>query len=433
MFDWLIRMFGFFKRNRAGKNGKSGKKELVNINNAQGWLLEKTGKELKKLSDELDQQFEIILSDIKAIKKRMVLLEDANVPEISPEDVEELKSAKAEFINNLEILIRKVFFAEETSFSTAREYAEKNKSTIKNFVKDNAKIKDRLAAHFTDVENINTHIDSIAARIEKVAEISNNELAAKVEKIKHEIEKINELVEKKNNYSEMISENEEKFEKFKNEKDASENRVSELIKSKEYIEFTSMQEKIDELEKKLTHAKKAVKADFIAIDTTIKKFNEIEKEHESILELYRKDPIEALILDRELEIIKALKKIASRIDEIEPEAKRKEKILGKINAIDELYFQRFMDEKDNAEFDRNGLKRRLTLVTAKKEIDDLEYKMKHLDDKMKTLSKDITKLNNALEKTDVEDLKEKLEKELEDLTGKGVELEIQLMDEEDVE
>lgn len=434
MFNWLMKMFGFLKRKSAKDY-----KETINLYEAEEWILNTTRKEMKHLIDDLDDEFDKILSEVKGLKKRASLMEEEsenlkNLPDTSEEESADAKKTIQAFAKKLADLTIKLSFAEDITFTTAQEYLDKNKNTVKNFLKETEEAKKKAREYFSaDMDKIDEHLSKITESIDSIRDISSNKIASNIEKIKKELEKMGELVNKKNDYSEMISENESRFDKFKMEKDACEDKVAELVKSKEYVEFDRMRLEIEAIDKKIKDNKKALKSDFIGIDLALKKFNEIEKEHETIIEKYRHDAEEAILADVELKIITALRSLAARIDDVEPDAKKKDKLLAKINAIDEIYFQKFVNEKENLEFDKNGLKRRINLVTVKKEIDDLEYKAKHLDDKMKTLTKDITKLNHALDKTDVEDMKKKIENDIKELTGQKVEIEIKLADEESEE
>ena len=145
----------------------------------------------------------------------------------------------------------------------------------------------------------------------------------------------------------------------------------------------------------------------------LKKYERITLE-QKLVRSYLKNPLQILLLDKELKIVKLLAKMNNLIVDgrIELKDKKKNKILQKLTKLDRTYFKNFTrkHKKLTTEINIHSLEQeKMTII---KKVEEQEKSIKQKKDKLNSTKNDIENLTLELEKINIEKLKNNLTKEI---------------------
>ncbi len=424
-------MFWPFRKDK----GFDGKKKVA-IDDLPTWLYERTRKDSGESEEKLKEAYDILIHGIKTLKKKKDILDSAELESQDDDEIPEkernaILGTKDIFISKINSLERAISAPEKIDFFVAKEHARRARTAIEEYRKAISKLIPDIP-HFDDeIRGVVESANTIEKAIEEIDSVSSDEHMANIGRVMGEIASLGKLAERKNDYHELLSESEGKYEELKKDKERTLAKIGELKKGAQFREFEALEKEFKELGQKMESHRKLLKSDFTKIAKAAKEFRDLDEEHRELLSQYEASPEDSLIADEELKIIKIIGKMKDIVASGGLEKRKKESILAKLSLIDEIRLQSHSDEKGKMELDRNSLRRRLDGITVRKEIDEQEYRLAHIDEKMARLTRDIRKINAELEKDDLLLLREKVERSVKGLLGKDIRIEIEKKEEEE--
>ena len=103
-------------------------------------------------------------------------------------------------------------------------------------------------------------------------------------------------------------------------------------------------------------------------------------------------------------------------NEIELKDKKREKILNKINELNEKYFKDFLTNYNSFSEERDGLEKGIESKTVQQMLEKLNSDLDKLNSEIEETKNKILDLNKDIEKTDLEATKDTLKENLKEIT-----------------
>jgi len=391
------------------------KEESIHLFAVKKWLDENTD-ELQNVKEKIEE--------IKSLKSEIVenlkILEEVDISKSKVEDRVKVvvKGNLPAYTNAINLFLRKVSPPEEINYvnldifcdSFESEFKDLNKRTFRNF----QIIKELVGK---ELENVAKGIKKLEVLVGEIRKYSNNikniaEMKEKADFIRDSIKnkeknkiKRKELKKEKEKLVESCERLKKDIEKLKNGEKA---KSLESLKQKEQKVSYSLHELDNQL---LTL--------FSPLQKALKKYNNmcfIKK-----VDSYIENPVETLLKDSDLEILKFLQDIKKMVEEDKIDLKddKKKKTLESLEKLDGSFFRKFIE-------DRNSLKEKCVTIqdeikanTVLEEIKDLEKELNINSFKIEGVNREIERIKDV----DIEFEVSELEKRLSKIFGHKIKIE----------
>ncbi len=389
----------FFKKEKIEEK----QLEQIELDNLSSWLTEKNNEIKKSLAEKTNISQSDLLILLNRLKEEIKALENVNINE--KKEHERIKQitelGRKEYAQYLEKLIKKLEQKESQPYISQE---------INKFSQLSAK------SHFKATQLIGKEIENIENTITEIRRLETNYLNKnswlinKNNLLKLLIEKDNEIKSQEKNKLKIEAEinNIKKIQREyeKNLKDT-EKQLQEIKESPEAKEKESIIKKKQEREDSLRALEFEIKT--LIDKRIIEKYLHIEKDKQvsKIAETYLNNPIEYLLIDKELKIIPLIEKIKQKIEQNLIPIKDYKKAITKLSINEET----FHDYKNNylslikeiKEFEEKVLNIKVDVSHLEKEkqiykyqLDDTQKNLDALVKKQEKLQSQINKLNISI-------------------------------------
>ena len=272
-------------------------------------------------------------------------------------------------------------------------------------------IREFFANEATNIAINIKNVDGLFKELKSAIEDSN---IAKVDAIKKDIEGIKNKIDQKANLEEQLKNKEGELEKLGGEREGLVKEGVEIKNSEEYLNFDKLKKEKDVAEREIRLSKEEVFSSFSVVDKALKKYLRIAFEDEKLLNRYIEKPINALLEDEELKIIKILESLEKNLlqDKIELDEKKKNKTLAEIKKMDKGFFNGFLGKYDKLNGKLKDIEDRISNNEVKNKYKELNERLSRVDvdlDKTKSM---IGILKRGMEKINIEKIKVRLEESI---------------------
>ncbi len=282
---------------------------------------------------------------------------------------------------------------------------------------------------FKEVENIKkiiTKISKINVNFEKAIKESN---INKFEEVKNEIESLKSSIENKFNLNRnLIRLKIKKGEYIKEKQEDCEERIKQIKLSPTYKDHLKDKEDLNILDEKIKKHKLKLEHNFAVIDSALKKYTRIADEEFKLIHGYQEDSFDALLNDKNFEILNVLQKITKKVLENQLVLKdsKKQKILSEINLINRPYLGEIIKKYKELDKERNNLLNKINKNKLISEIREKEEQIKDLNKKIELTEQEINTTNKNINKLDHTEIKNTIEKQFD--TVFNIDLKLKLIE-----
>ena len=161
---------------------------------------------------------------------------------------------------------------------------------------------------------------------------------------------------------------------------------------------------------------------FSQLKRALKKFAHVALENNKLIEDYSDNPSNALEKDMGLDILVILGRIKENIELQKLDVKNPEKVLGLIKSLSREYFEGYQKKLSTLKEKKLEIGRKIQLSSANREFDEMNYKLKHMDERLIRHENDINETKKKIEKQNTDDIQVELEDNLSDLLKKNVKI-----------
>jgi len=398
--------------------------EKIELNELSNWLDEKTKPIFENLSNNINQIIHEITDEKEKAFENIRILEAAKLqnPKI-PERIKTIMEGnRSAFIKKVSFFLGNI----DLKFYDCDEILKKcdeiknqidnlGKSTARSYQVLNeffAREAERIAANIKNIENYSKGIE-LAVKNSKISIIN---------KIKNDIADIQNKIKLKKEYSNEMENGKNNLQNNKNKLLEIENKINEIKSGIDYKNYETSLEERKNTESKTKEIENILFHDFSALDRPLKKYAKTAFENEDLIALYLSSPIKALAYDNNLEIAKIMANLEKSLREskLELDQKKSEKTLAKIKEMDKQYFNGLRDKYKKSDERIAALGMAIESNEAKKELENLYIDLKKINETILAINENISNLGNEIEKIDVSQLKEGLQKEIKEIINEEI-------------
>jgi hypothetical protein len=154
----------------------------------------------------------------------------------------------------------------------------------------------------------------------------------------------------------------------------------------------------------------------------LKKVADVSVGEVNLLGEYLEKPYLALKNDSELKILQIINKVTASIENnsIPIEEKKKQKVVEHLNNLNRENLMKFKDDCSNIKSKINEVSGSINNNTTLTKIEDINYKIEHTNNQIEKITDEINKFNKYIEKLEYYEIKEEIEKEVQELLNAKV-------------
>ena len=380
------------------------KEEIVNFSEIDKWL-DSHNSELDALKENLKELERLKLEIFENLK----ILENVDVTQSKVEERVKhvVQGNLPAYTNAVNIFLRKMIAPKEADVARLetfcstfeREFDSLNKRTFRNF----QIIRELVGKELEDV-----------ARSVKSLELLVKELKKSSEKVKGiiDLKENAKLIENNLNSKEKNEQKRQELQKHKEELLESCKRISKELENLKGGKKAKDLENLKSDEKKISDNLKILENNLVTLfsplQKALKKYNNIcfIKKVESYLE----NPVETLLNDSDLEILKFLKDVKKMVEDEKIDLKddKKKKTVESLDKIDESFIKKFISEHSLLNKDLTSIQREIKLNSLPKEIIELEKELNICMFKIENVEREINKIKDLDINSEIAMLERKL-------------------------
>jgi|GEM_PF-4759107 len=307
-------------------------------------------------------------------------------------------------------------FVSEYTKNFEKIFNEFTKSTFKHFYVTQQFLKENIG----DISDLLKNLEKDLANLK---EITNEKSSfSRIAKTRNLVKEFLKSISNKRKVSMMMEEEQKKLQINLEYKRKIEEEKASLTGSSDYENALNLMQKKKDLEKQLN----IVEAGFISkIDVAgklLKKVADVSVGEVNLLGEYLEKPYLALKNDSELKILQIINKVTQSVENnsIPIEEKKKQKVVEHLNNLNRENLMKFRDDCSNIKSNINEVSGSINNNTTLTKIEDINYKIEHTDSQIEKITDEINKFNKYIEKLEYYEIKEEIEKEVQELLNAKV-------------
>lgn len=407
-------MFKFIKRLFAKEEERE--KENIKLDKLEEWLNPKAEAISNELTGNISSIKNKIEEGIRKAKSNLEILKDAKLknPNIPIRAKQMMEGNRVSYIkiasNFLDYLWKEVKDEKdyEKLLGFSNDFDKSLDSLGKSTTRSYHVIKEFFANEATEIAINIKNIDGFFKELKSAIEGSN---MAKIDVLKKEIISMKSRISQKANLKEQLKSKEEELKKLNGGKEELLKEITSLKNSGEYSDFNNLKQEKDSIERQIRLSKEDVFHSFSAIDKALKKYVRIAFEDEKLLSSYIGNPVNALLGDKELKIIRILESLEKNLiqSKIELDEKKKEKTLMEIKKLGKDFFIDFLNNYNKLNEKLMDIEDKVRKNESKKKFMDLNERLNKLNANLEKAENIKGFLSKGMEKIDIEKMKNNLQ------------------------
>jgi len=348
---------------------------------------------------------------------------------VHPKEKSLMEGNRLSYIKTVSSFISSLEEPENISDETAKlylaSYAEKSEEFKKNAFRPG-----QITMHFFGdiIKDVNGHLAGIDKNSKELLALLKSENIRLLSETKYKITLLQKEIGKNDKFMKELEQSEIDYEELKKERAIFEQRINSIKKNGTFLQLNELNSLLRRTEEEL----KIIDAEFIDSFLQIEKaLKRLPKDNDDVLaNKYLDDPVSAVLNDPELRVMEILNRTGDALKSgvIEIEEKRKDKLIEKIAALSKEKFTRFVIAHNDLTLKINEIGRRIKQNNSQRDLDDIKYRLEHVQKKQENAGESIKRLNQQIENSKIVELKESIEKAFESLNA-PIEVEIYEADE----
>lgn len=410
-------------------------KEIIelNIDEINEFLKEK-GYSNCNLNEVSKPFFDDIKLNIEEIKTNLKELEKAQLrnPNIDQKSKQFMEGNRLSYVTKIENFLNSLNIPDDCNKESLKTFISRYKHDVENMNKATIRSFYIVSEFFKDyLQNIASKLKKIDKNVFKLEENLNKDPSVKASEINLLLEEYNEIKDKIDSINSSIQKINDELNSIKEELEKISKKEIAIKNSESYNELSNLLSDKEINKEKLDNEKKIMYDFFSKLEPGFKKLDYIMPQNK-IIKKYLDDPVDALIEDKNFEIIDYKNQLITKINsgEIDLKDKKKDNVLIGIELLDLNQIKKFIKSFTDLNNEINQINIKINSLSVGRNLSEIEYKKEHLDQKKKRLFDDILSLEKSLSKYDYTGIINDIQLSLEDLTNSKV---IILNDDEGIE
>jgi hypothetical protein len=408
-------MLDFIKKLFAKKAAHVEEKETVPLDSLDEWFASKSNILYKDLGRRIEIIKNKISSEIEKTRTNLEILKNSKLknPNIPLRAKHMMEGNRESYIRIVSNFLDKIDMGNApdkilgfcNAFSNSLDAL--GKSTIKSY---------HLLKEFFDheVTEIAINIKNIDNLIRELSSEIRNSNIDKIEDIKKDILNIKSKISQKKEFEEELKNKESELCTLRLKKETLLKDIESVKNSEDYLNFNKLKWEKGELEKEINNIQNNIFHSFSILERALKKYSRIVLEDQKVLENYLENPVNTILTDKELRIMKILEGLERNITHgnIELDQKKKNKTLTEIKKLNRQFFINILKDYNELNEKLKSVEGKIQNSEIKKKYSDLNEKLSQVDNNLEKNGNDIEKLKKEMGRISIEELKLNLQEKI---------------------
>jgi len=318
------------------------------------------------------------------------------------------------FVNQSDFFLKRINPPNYEDVDQSIEFSINLKTELDNFAKITQK------SFYTSQHLFYKEVENLKKTISKISKLSNNfdkrVTISKIGQIKdfeNNINMFKNSIDTKDSMLKDLEQLKTSLEQIKNNKEKNLERIEQMKVSPNYKDYQECQKKLDKLLLEIKKHKLKLDHNFAVIDYALKKYTKIADEEFKLINAYQTDAFDALLQDKDLEILEVLQKITKKVldNELVLKDSKKQKILAEVNIINRDYLGKLIEEYEILDKNKNKIQEEVDNNKITQEIQECEEEITNCDKEIEFIEKNINNVNKNINKIDYSEMIGVIEKE----------------------
>lgn len=391
-------------------------KENVAFNSLNSWLDEKTAPNIAELNNKLKELNNQIHEDVNTTNQNLSALDNAelmnqNIPERAKHF---MKGNREAYKKKVSLFLNSLHLPDKVDNWPVFYSAAQNE--MKEMVQGTAKSFQVLQEFFAnESRNVMNSIGSIESKILAFKQSFDKAGLDLLEETKVQINDLQAKIQLKKALQADLKEQKSKLSLFSDELKNLKTDIELLQKDKE---LNNLKIKLNACKAKSSEIKNRFITPFSVINPALRKFERITYRHRLIVQKYIESPLDALMQDLHLSILKALQDLEKAIltNRIDLKDKKKEKTLEVLKLLNKSYLGNFLTEFGNIKKEQDKLIKQIKSLDVVKLLKEKTEKSKQIEEKCADTEKKIDLFSKEIEKFNLDELEKKILSNLRKIT-----------------
>jgi len=418
MFKFLKRLF-FEVEEKEVSSG-----EEIKVDELENWFKGKADKILSELNIKIKGIKGKIGEEKAKAKEHLAVLSAAKLhnPKITVKEIQFMEGNRKAYILAVNNFLRGVELEEE-DYSKLLGFCDNFNERLEKFGKSTVRSYNILQEFFShESKNIAINIRNLDGSVKELAKAVNEAKISNIEKIKNRIIDLKNKIKQKDDFENLSKDKEGIKEGLIKNKGELEKELDELVKGEGYKKLQELKaEKEAVLASIREHNAKVVHA-FSVMERPMKKLVRVVIEDGDLLEKYIEKPVETLVNDGSLKIVGLLKKLEQNINNLtlELKDKKREKVLETIKGLTEEFLREFVHKHDELNNKLEDLEEEINEDEVLRKENKLNFELGNVMDNLEKVSSEILNNEQELSKINIEEMKNSLGNEVNELLNVDV-------------
>ena len=374
-----------------------------------GLAEEKTRNDVKETISSIKDEAKMTFESLNAVEKAN--LQNPNIPERAKTIMEGNREA---FIKRTSFFLDEIDLEYEDFDELIKKCIDLEKE-LDLLAKSTGRSYAILSQFFSrELSPITESLKNIDRRSKDIRNLIDRNKVFQIKTVKRDFEDIKSKIKLKEKYLEELESEKLKLEEMEKISSEMEIRIKGLKESSEYKEFENILDENEDFEKKLLELEDRLFHDFSTLDRALRKYAKIAFENEELVSSYAEEPVNALVNDEKLEIVKIvqnLKDLAER-NSLGLDEKKNEKTIGKLMEMDKEYFENVKNQHTTIKEKLENIKNEIEGNAVRAQLNNYNNDLDDLKNNLENMKNRISKLDYEIEKINIEKLKENLNLEI---------------------
>ncbi|MBW3002507.1 hypothetical protein KY338_05105 [Candidatus Woesearchaeota archaeon] len=391
--------------------------EEIELANLHSWFDEKTKFNIDSLTAELKEVGSRVSQEISAAKKNIETLNNAellnpNIPERAKHFMQGNREAYSKKVGSFLDRVHVPYaISDFPVFHSAiqEELKELTQGTAKSFQILQEFFANESRQVMANVGSISKEINSFKEAFDTAGLNILDDTRKRITDFQTKLDLRQALEKDFDSQKKILAEHTEEIKKLKEE--------TELLQKDK--ELTELKNNFKQAQARVEETRERITGPFSSINTALRKFERITYRHRIIVQKYIDSPLDALLQDLHLSILKALHDMEMAIvnNRIDLKDKKKEKTLEVMKLLTREYLGSFLTEYGQIKHEQDKIKKQIANLDVVVLLKEKKERITKLENNRIDIERKIDLFSKELSKVDIQELENKLVENLRKITG----------------
>lgn len=409
MMGWLRSLFASAKEEEA---------QEVPLDELHDWFIGQTELMIEETQQAVEKIWDSIQEKIGEINEAVDQLAEARLQNESiPEKARAvMEGNRAAYVKFVRLFLNSLAVPEQKNDNATQMFLssfESGLDTLQKTIAKNVYVLQEFFAHET--ADVIRHVKALDVLVRSIAD-NKMQAMARVKQRMKELESMKQMRETLAAQQEGLGQEGETLTRLIRENE------EETKKQKKSPAWREVEELLQEQQRQqhgLKQQEDSIHRTFAPLERVMRKYAWLVPEHKVIIEQYLASPLPALMDDTRFDIVLISQRMGQLVQEnqIELKDREKEKIMQRLGEISQERLSQLLAAHHLQKQEVDELDRRIRSNAMLRQMEDLNYKRQHLQEKLRRIEEQQEKLEKQQGKISMEKLKEELEGEIEEAIG----------------